>query len=78
MPNKTYKEFSKGLLEGSSTDYDNSNDEFLKFLKKDDNSDFDLGVEIIPEFDYATSLTSKDLPRHESIFSNKMESYDEI
>jgi len=33
----------------------------------------------MPEFDYATSLTSKDAPKHEGMFgSDKMETYDQI
>ena len=81
MPHQTYDEFSKDLLDGSVPD-DNSNDEFLKYLKKEDselNPDFDVTASIMPEFDYATSLTSKDVPKHESMFGqDKMETYDQI
>jgi len=76
MPHQTYEEFSKDLLEGSAPDTDN--DEFMKFLKKDD-SDFDEGSSYMPEFDYATSLSSKEVPKHESMFGqDKMETYDQI
>jgi hypothetical protein len=66
MPHQTYDEFSKDLLDGNVPD-DNSDDEFLKYLKKEEselNPDFDVTTSIMPEFDYATSLTSKDTPKH--------------
>jgi len=77
MPHKTYEDYSKDLLDGApTTDIENSGDEFMKFLKKDDN-DFDVDSNVLPEFDYATSLSSKDVPKHESIFGlDKMETYD--
>ena len=77
MPHQTYEEFSKDLLDGTVPDA-SSDDEFMKFLKKDD-SDFDEGSSILPEFDYATSLSSKDSPKHDGIFGqDKIETYDQI
>jgi len=75
MPHQTYEEYSKDLLNGAASSDD---DEFMKYLKTD-NSDFDDSSTALPEFDYATSLTSKDVPKHESMFGqDKMETYDQI
>lgn len=79
MPHQTYEEFSKDLLNGNAQEVDSTNDdEFMKYLKTD-NSDFDETSSIIPEFDYATSLTSKDTPKDKGMFGqDKMETYDQI
>ena len=72
----TQKIYSTETRESPGVDSSND-DEFMKYLKTD-NSDFDDSSTALPEFDYATSLSSKDVPKHESMFGqDKMETYDQ-